>query len=393
MIVDRTTLDVAPLSDRLLTAAAGELTQETEQGEISWSNELALHVIETKTNGPKPRLDGVVGDFQTAVKRINALLEPWNGCLMPGGAHPWMDPGRDTKLWPHGDDAIYRAYDRIFSCQGHGWSNLQSVHINLPFGDDSEFGPLHSAIRCVLPLLPALAASTPFLDGKSTGLADARIDAYARNQRRIPSITGRIIPEPVRSEAEYAQRILAPIFRDIAPHDPDGILAFEWLNSRGAIARFDRQAIEIRLIDTQEQPGADLAIAALVVAVVERLYRGPAATLDAADALDTDALADMLRRCVERGENALIDNVDYLRILGIQGRSLTAGDVWRSLAEFAREQIAPHRNALGVILQEGTLATRLLRSVGARADAAALRMTYRRLCDCLAQGRMFHATA
>ena len=52
MIVDRTTLDVAPLADRLLTEAAGELTEETEQGEIAWSNELALHVIEVKTNGP-----------------------------------------------------------------------------------------------------------------------------------------------------------------------------------------------------------------------------------------------------------------------------------------------------------------------------------------------------
>ena len=118
---------------------------------------------------------------------------------MPSGAHPWMNPDRDTKLWPHGDDAIYRAYDRIFGCQGHGWSNLQSMHINLPFKDDAEFGRLHAAIRVVLPLLPALAASTPFLDGKNTGLIDARIDTYARNQRSVPSITGRVIPEPVRS--------------------------------------------------------------------------------------------------------------------------------------------------------------------------------------------------
>ena len=63
MIVDRTTLDVAPMADRLLTAAAGELTEETEQGEIAWSNELALHVIEVKTNGPRPRLEAVVGGF------------------------------------------------------------------------------------------------------------------------------------------------------------------------------------------------------------------------------------------------------------------------------------------------------------------------------------------
>ena len=171
MIVDRTTLDVAPVSDRLLTAVAGELTNETEQGAIAWSNELALHVIEVKTNGPTPRLDGVVGDFQAAVTRINALLQEWNACLMPTGAHPWMNPDTDTHLWPHDDDAIYAAYDRIFGCRGHGWSNLQSMHINLPFADDAEFGRLHAAIRVVLPLLPALAASTPYLDGRATGLA------------------------------------------------------------------------------------------------------------------------------------------------------------------------------------------------------------------------------
>jgi carboxylate-amine ligase len=393
MIVDRTTYDVAPLADRLLTAAAGELTEETEQGEISWSNELALHVIEIKTNGPKPRLDAVVGDFQATVARINSLLEPWNGRLMPGGAHPWMNPDRDTKLWPHGDDAIYRAYDRIFGCQGHGWSNLQSMHVNLPFKNDAEFGRLHAAIRVVLPLLPALAASTPFLDGKNTGLIDARIDTYARNQRSVPSITGRVIPEPVRTGAQYQSVILEPMYRDIAPHDPDGILPFEWLNSRGAIARFDRQAIEIRLIDAQEQPAADLAIAALVISVVERLYRGADAVLDAADAVDTDVLAGILRQCVKDGENARIDNADYLRVFGIAGRSQSAGDIWRTLAKASAREIAPHRAALDVILNEGTLASRLLQSVGPDVNAKTLLATYRRLCDCLAHGRMFHAEA
>ena len=47
---------------------------------------------------------------------------------------------------------------------------------------------------------------------------------------------------------------------DIAPLDPDGTLQHEWLNSRGAIARFDRNAIEIRVLDIQECPVADLAI-------------------------------------------------------------------------------------------------------------------------------------
>ena len=241
-----------------------------------------------------------------------------------------------------------------------------------------------------MPILPALAASTPFLDGRSTGFADARIDVYAGNQRSVPLITGRVIPEPVRSEAQYQQTILEPMYRAIAPHDIDDILQFEWLNSRGAIARFDRHTIEIRLLDSQEHPGADLAIAELVVATVERLYRGADELLDAADALDTDTLAAILRQCVEHGEAARIDNVAYLRVLGLSGAQ-TAGDVWRALAKASQRRLAPHRAALDVILDEGTLSSRLMRSVGPHVDAASLLATYRRLCDCLAEGRMFHA--
>ena len=392
MIVDRETLEVATLSDKLLTAAHGELTQETEQGEIAWSNELALHVIEVKTNGPTSRLDKAVGDFQKAIRHIHELLAPMNARLMPSGAHPWMDPHSDTKLWPHGDDEIYLAFDRIFGCQGHGWSNLQSMHINLPFADDAEFGKLHAAIRAVLPILPALAASTPFLDGRATGKRDARVETYAKNQLRIPSITGRVIPEPVRSHADYQSVILEPMFADIRPHDPLGILQFEWLNSRGAIARFDRNAIEIRLIDTQEQPAADLAIAALVTATVERLYRGDAAVLDAADAIDTDELARILKACVERGETALIDDADYRRVLGVDDARIGA-DIWRALAELSAPKLAAHHDALDVILTEGTLASRLLRSVGERVDAKSLSATYRKLCDCLMHARMFRAAA
>jgi carboxylate-amine ligase len=391
MIVDRTTLDVAPIADRLLTAAEGELTNETEQGATCWSNELVLHVIEMKTNGPRVRLDSIAPDFQSDVVRINGMLAPWNACLLPGGAHPWMRPAVDTHVWPHDDDAIYAAYDRIFGCQGHGWSNLQSMHINLPFKNDAEFGPLHAAIRAVLPLLPALAASTPILEGQRTGFADARIDAYARNQISVPPITGLIIPPPVRSGAEYQTRILGPMYRAIAPHDPESILQFEWLNSHGAIARFDRQTIEIRLIDTQEQPGADLAIAALVVAVVKRLYASGAETLAAANALDTELLAELLRRCVKDGEDARIDAPEYLRVLGVSAVTQSAGTVWRKLAKLAQDELEGHQGPLDVILGEGTLATRLLRSIGPACDHDALMDTYTRLRDCLAAGRMFHA--
>ena len=43
--------------------------------------------------------------------------------------------------------------------------------------------------------------------------------------------------------------MLGPIRHELAPLDTEGIFAGrEWLNARGAIARFDRNAVEIRLL-------------------------------------------------------------------------------------------------------------------------------------------------
>jgi gamma-glutamyl:cysteine ligase YbdK (ATP-grasp superfamily) len=385
MIVRDADLGVAPVADVLLAEAEGEITNETEQGPLAWSNELALHVIELKTNGPTADLAGAASDFQSAVVRINGMLAKHGAALLPGAAHPWMNPDTDTKLWPHGDDAVYRAYDRIFGCRGHGWSNLQSMHVNLPFADDEEFVKLHAAVRAVLPLLPALAASSPYLDGVDTGFADARLDTYARNQARIPSITGQIVPEPVSSRADYETKILGPMFQDIAAHDTDGILGYEWLNSRGAIARFDRNAIEIRLLDTQERPAADLAIAALVARVVERMFRD-AGRAAAANAIDTPLLAALLRRCIVDAEATVVDEREVLDLFGVAERRLGAGELWRRLA--GTEELGPHREPLAVIFTEGTLASRLRRTVG-QTDRARLEAVYRRLRKCLALGRAF----
>src|SRR5690606_25183589 len=114
---------------------------------------------------------------------------------LPTAMHPLMLPDLETKLWPHDAATIYATFDRIFGCKGHGWSNLQSVHINLPFRDQDEFGRLHAAIRLVLPLLPGLAASSPVQEGRLSGFLDTRLEHYRQNQKRLPSITGQVIPE------------------------------------------------------------------------------------------------------------------------------------------------------------------------------------------------------
>ena len=199
MIVDAETLDARPVADELMEAVAGAPVSDIDRGPAAWSNELVLHVLEMKTNGPAHGLEGLARQFHSEVRHANGVLRDLGARLMPGGMHPWMDPGRETRLWPHEYNDVYRTFDRIFGCSGHGWANLQSTHLNLPFKGPEEFRVLHAAIRAVLPLVPALAAASPVQDGRRSGLLDGRVAAYRKNALRVPSVTGRVIPEVART--------------------------------------------------------------------------------------------------------------------------------------------------------------------------------------------------
>lgn len=391
MIVDRHTLAVLPIADRLLRGETEVRVGESKRRQIDWSNEMVLHLIELKNHRPSG-LEPLRAAFRTEVRAINRLLEPLGARLMPTAMHPWMDPRRETQLWPHEDAVIYRTYDRIFDCSAHGWANLQCMHVNLPFADDAEFARLHAAVRLLLPVLPALAASSPIAEGRATGVMDFRMQAYRSHPIRVPSLIGQVIPDTVSSRAEYQARILAPMYRDIAPFDPEGVLQHEWLNCRGAIPRFDRNAIEIRVIDLQECPEADLAIAAAVVAVVRNLYDDGEAALSARQEIGTGALAEILLACIRDAEQAVIENAGYLRLLGFRGRRCQAGELWRHLVEAlleSRDRRAARQEPLQVMVEHGPLARRILRAVGPDCSRARLHAVYAELCGCLEQGRMF----
>ena len=396
MIVSRDDLRVLPICDRLLHAVCGAYESEVELGALSWSNELVLHVIEFKTNGPAATLEGLDREFQQHVQRANAALEPLNAWLMPSAMHPSMKPHAETRLWPHEYNAVYEAFNRVFGCRGHGWANLQSTHLNLPFANDDEFGRLHAAIRLVLPILPALTASSPVVEDELGGVADARLEYYRKNSRRIPSVAGRVIPEAVFTIADYHRQILEPMYRDIAPHDPDGILRHEWLNARGAIARFERSAIEIRVLDIQECPAADLAVLALLVAVLQALVREEWRPYARQRSWQVEPLEEILLDTIRHGEDARIPYSSYLRAFGCElPVPCRVGDLWKHLYEHALP--APWKEQFGhplrLILAQGTLSRRIVRALRDDCGRESVAGVYGELCECLAEGRCFDAQA
>lgn len=400
MIVDRRTLEVRPIADRFLRRRAGLGDQdlfpsEVDAGPMGWSNELVLHVAELKAAQPTERIADLVVPFQEEVAAAHRLLEAQDAMLLPSAMHPWMDPLAEMRLWPHDGQEFYSAFHRIFDCRGHGWANLQSVHLNLPFAGDDEFARLHAAVRLVLPMLPALAASSPFVEGRIAGALDFRLEVYRANCRRIPSVTGSVIPEPVYSEAEYRETILERMYREIAPFDPEGTLQHEWLNARGAIARFERSAIEIRVLDSQESPRSDLAICALVAGVLQRLVREEWTPLAQQKLATTDLLDGLLQRAVRDAEAAVVGEPEYLAHFGFRGgASITAHDFWTAMIDNLGGwdgELAPWRAPLEAWRNEGPLARRLLRAAGPRPSREDLERLYRRLAECLAAGEVFES--
>ena len=379
MICDKRTLDVLPIADQVIHTLAGSYCNEWDAGPISYSNELALHVIELKTSSPVGDLSTAAKDFQEHVQKLNALLDQCGAVLLPTGMHPWMDPFKELRLWSHGQTTIYEAYHRIFDCRGHGWANLQSAHLNLSFSTDEELKALHSAVRWLLPIMPALSASSPLADGKPTGFLDTRLETYRHNQKRIPSICGQVVPEPVASADEYYEKILRPMWMDISPHDPEKILQEEWLNSRGAIVRFDRSALEVRILDTQECPAMDIAVAQAVVHALKGLAAKVLQGELAYDLIPTEELAALLSRTIRYGDDALIDHPQYLSLFGCL-RPLSALGLWNQIAK-SQNHPDVHR-----LLKRGLLAKRILKGAQSREVQGAV---YRTLSGCLQNGTVF----
>lgn len=392
MLVDRDTLQIKPITDELLKAALGEIGSDYENGMVTWSNELVMHVVELKSTRPENNFNALENEFASNVKRINALLHRWNAMLLPTAAHPFMDPLSETKLWPHDSNEIYEIYNRIFDCRGHGWSNLQSTHLNLPFYDDEEFAKLHAAVRLVLPILPALCASSPILDGRPTGLRDSRLKFYRTNQSRIPSITGRVIPEAVFSKRNYINVIYEKIKADISSFDTANLLDPIWVNSRGAIPRFDRGSIEIRVMDIQECPAADLAIATLVIETIKALVNEEFVSCEQQMKWKTEALVSIFDQATEKAEEATIDSKDYLSTFGFPGDTAKTSELWRFIWDTLNantNSLSNWKSEIDVILKEGSLASRIMKSIGPAIEREQVLGVYKKLAGCLDQNKVF----
>lgn len=383
-VVHEDSLTVLSNVDKILSKAYGSATTDWINGPITWSNELVNHVIEFKVTKPEVLSDELARKFHTSMNHFSSIADTFDGAVLPTGMHPTMIPTSQTQIWPGKYHEHYMTYHKLFNCFTHGFANLQSVHINIPFNTEEDFGRLLASIRIVLPLIPALAASSPILEGKNTGYIDNRLEVYRTNQKKVTSITGLIIPEQIFDYASYKKEILEKMYKDIAPYDTNSILQTEQLNSRGCIARFDRNTLEIRLIDAQENPNSDIAIASAVVFLVNAVLHETWASYETQKKIATDELYDLLSTTIKTGERTLITNKEYLEQFGIQSACTAQELLTNILQVHIQEQQNSNPSLCEVLkgnLENGPLARRILARLPKDPSQKDLLLVYKELAS------------
>jgi len=217
---------------------------------------------------------------------------------------------------------------------------------------------------------------------------DSRLYFYSMNQQRIPSISGELIPEFIQSEEEYQQKILLPMYADIRPFDPKGILQYQWLNSRAAIPKFDQKAIEIRIIDSQECVKADIAIAKVLFTLLKNWHNTSDYYLERPCA--TKPLKTLFDQVITSGLSTEVDDKELLTQWQLPNRKMTVLELWWHLVEKISTEL-DHQEQVTIehILSQGNLSERILKASGAKRDLNSIKQIYKELSDCLLNNEQF----
>jgi len=248
-ILDPVSLDLAPRFEELRDSAAERSPRLQQQ----ITGELIASEIEI--------ISGRGGDLRDAVERQRELRRDLfahaaarGAALGATGTHPWADyreqPIIDTEHYRRVEDGLKYVAWR---------NNTFSLHVHVGVNDGDRAVRVCDRLRPVLPLLLALSASSPFLDGRLTGLHSTRSQIFTRSFPRCG------VPDAFGSWAayrDYVDLLLAT----------SSIIEFTqvWWSVR---PHFAFGTVEVRICDAQPSAGESDALAALIVACVAQALR------------------------------------------------------------------------------------------------------------------------
>lgn len=264
-------LNALPISDKIIKGYCGKIVNFVEMSSFTFGKELQMHVMELKANKPFETPIQFEETMQNAVLTLSEIVQKHGAKLLGTGMHPLLKL-KDTAIWPHYHRKIYHEYARIFNLNQHGWLNIQSFHLNLPYQKEADGVQTHNLLANICAYLPAIAASSPIYESKAGPNVDNRLQFYRVNQKEVSSVTGDVIPEYVASLSRYKRDVIVRYSEDLAKAGAGkAILWREWVNSRGVIFRFDRSALEVRVMDEQECIKSDVALSCFIRAALRGL--------------------------------------------------------------------------------------------------------------------------
>jgi len=217
-------------------------------------------------------------DFAAAVvaqrdrrRRLFAVAADLDIALGATGTHPWSDYRQqriiDTEHYRRVEDGLKYVAWR---------NNTFSLHVHVGLRGADRAVLVCDRLRPVLPLLLAISANSPFLDGRDSGLHTARSQIFTKSFPRcgVPDSFGGWAPFAdyidflvrTRSIVEYTQ-----VWWSIRPH-------------------FSFGTVEVRICDAQMTATESEALAALIVACVAQAAR---------DHDDGVPFTDLPRRLIE----------------------------------------------------------------------------------------------
>ncbi len=286
---------------------------------------------------------------RSAEEVVHAVRRLRRGVLRDGvramatGVHPTAPLGSAVIASSPRYDAITTEYAGLLRTP----TAALQVHVGVP--DAATAMLAYRGLRAQMPLVRALAASTPFWHGLDSGLASSR-SAILRSYPRTT------VPPLLRSWDEYVSRTEALV---VAAEAPDHTYVWWDMRPRPLLG-----TLEVRVMDAQASVSRVGALTALVQGIARRSVTDP----DPHDLCD-DVLAENDHRVMRHGLAARLTDVDgCVRPL----REIADRILAKARAELAPDGLAAPLDVIESMLRGADEPTRQRRLVAAEGLPALL---------------------
>src|SRR5271165_4114814 len=247
-ILDPHTLDLVPRFEELRAAADGDpVLRAAVAGELISSE---IEII----SGAGADLHDALTRQRDHRRRLFALAAARSAALGATGTHPWAD----YREQPIIDTEHYRRVEE--GLKYVAWrNNTFSLHVHMGVRDIDRAVRVCDRLRDVLPLLLAISANSPYLDGRDSGLHSARTQSFTKSFPRcgVPDAFGGW--QAYREYIEFLVRTnsiveFTQVWWSVRPH-------------------FRFGTVEVRICDAQASARESEALAGLMVACIAQAVR------------------------------------------------------------------------------------------------------------------------